>query len=1377
MASKVTIDVEARFVDHVSGGTGPAKKSIGDLGKESDKTKKKVDELSKKTAKPIFDADDNRFLKKIRAAEEKMRNLGHKKTAAVLDVIDKGTVKIGNLTNKVQAFARKTWQSVLKFKDSEALSTINKVTQAGQAFARKTWTSLVKVKDAALSPIKAIKNALFSIPTLIQTVIAATVVKKAIIEPINLADQYSGAKIGFSTLLGESEGQAMMDKIDAFAKKTPFKTSGVISNVQKMMAMGWDVERVIDDLETIGDAAAATGKGDAGLESITRALAEIRSKGKLSTQELNQLAGAGIKAKGYLAQGLGYGTSDEGLRKLAEDLEKGAIGANQAIDLILQGMEEFDGMMDRTANETVSGLKSQLEDVFEINIARRWGQGLQEGARRGIGSVVSLLDDAQDALEGFGDTVYEVGAKVSNWSANKLEGVVKKIQEVTGTYEFKNADLGKKISMLWKGVIKDPLKEWWNSGGKQKTAKAAEKMGKLIGSTLSTTLKAVFGMTDVLKEGGMDESAGASVAQSFAKGFVDNFDVSGITDKFVAAIKNVWNALPWWAKLYIGGRAVSGIGHMVGGISNFVGSAGFTSATNYLYGGLSSLGLLVAGGKSAAPFASQGATAGLGLATVGDLLLAYKGTTNLVDSAVHWKNGEKREAGADLVRGVGTWGGLLGGGAIGAKVGAGAGSIVGLPGTVVGGIAGALIGGIVGAFGGDYFARKIEAGKWDHEGLKKAIEDGDEEAANVEYEKALIANAKKFFGDIELTKAEIERLAEQVVWGDDLAKFEKFSSATQSALQNLQNMKSASEEADRWMWKASLGVKFNEDERESIQATIDEYINSAKTVLENKHYEFTTSVDLLMDVETEMGKAIIEGGNAFYLGEKTKLDELGTELSNVVSRALTDGVISTEDTLKIKIDGVEIELNEQEAINQLQAKISGITSKIAQAEADASKKLLEMKWGNGNLTKGSYDAFMEQSSGMAKSKIEALDTAKLSALTALEIMYPEGGAEYDEQYKALQEGYDQQLKSLTLEIMASNAKIINDAYTKKFGSGAASGMIQAARDINGGTYENADELSNHSLSLYLGVDEAKFEGETGDNVRLLIQSLADQLGLGLDGDALIYETVCGVKIWAEPEIVETANLLKSDFGVPDSQAYNIALLLTGDKEILKKIDTATLAEELGVPEDVAEDIIVKLKGTKDIEKRVKILEEDLLENDSIWADVVVNIRAKIGDVVSGVKKIFGGKNEKKFRGGIVGYSDGGMVRGGSQLIEVAEEGSPEMIIPLSSQRRGRALKLWAQAGNIMGVPGFARGGIVGGGQDEGIRFNGYSSNDSPSGGQTVQVDVGGITFEINVTGNDSQSIVEAIKAQASELAETVAGVLADSLGAQFENTPARGGVS
>lgn len=114
-----------------------------------------------------------------------------------------------------------------------------------------------------------------------------------------------------------------------------------------------------------------------------------------------------------------------------------------------------------------------------------------------------------------------------------------------------------------------------------------------------------------------------------------------------------------------------------------------------------------------------------------------------------------------------------------------------------------------------------------------------------------------------------------------------------------------------------------------------------------------------------------------------------------------------------------------------------------------------------------------------------------------------------------------------------------------------------------------------------------------------------------------------------------------------------------------------------------------------------------------------------------------------------------------------------MIIPLGSQRRERGLKLWEKAGQMLNVPGFARGGRTDGG-DEGLRYRGTGSVGDGGSGSNVEVNVGGVTVEIQMSGGDT-NIVEAIKAQGGEIAETVAGILADAFNAQFENTPVRGG--
>lgn len=369
--------------------------------------------------------------------------------------------------------------------DKAARSTDNWY-QKIKNIAGKVISVPVKIIDYATKPLRSLYNFATSLKGVLTGLFVGKGFNTLVSSPLGLADAYSRARIGFETLFqSASKAQKMMNEIDEFAIKTPFNTSNVISNIQKMMAYGWDASRMLSDMEIIGNAAAATGKGDQGLESIVYALSEIKSKGKLSTQELNQLASAGIKAKQYLAEGLGFGTDDAGMAKLAKAIEKGKVGANQAVDLILEGMKEFDGMMDKTANETVGGLKSQLEDLFEVNIARRWGQGLQDGAKRGLGTIASFLDENRGKLEAFGDQLYEIGETLSNWLADRAEKAIDSLLKVTNSAEFKNADLGGKFKIVWNEVVAEPFNAWWNGEGGTKFKAKAEEIGTSIGEWIA----------------------------------------------------------------------------------------------------------------------------------------------------------------------------------------------------------------------------------------------------------------------------------------------------------------------------------------------------------------------------------------------------------------------------------------------------------------------------------------------------------------------------------------------------------------------------------------------------------------------------------------------------------------------------------------------------------------------------------------------------------------------------------------------------------------------------------------------------------------------------------------------------------------------------
>ena len=284
---EVSITVEGRFEDNITPEVKDATEAIETLGKEAKEVQKVVNSVGKTKVKPAIDADTSRIDKKLNDTDKKIEKL--KKSASdslILKLRDQATDKIKKALDMAKNWSGKKYSALLEIRDSKALSSLKKISGYADNLMGKTWTTMVKIKDLATSPLRGIKNMLFSIQSVVMAITAGLAAKQLILNPISVADAYSSAKISFSTLLGESAGQQMMNDLDAFAKATPFNTTNVIGNAQKMLAMGWDAENIIADMEIIGNAAAATGKLDQGLESIVRALSQIKTKGKLSTEEL-----------------------------------------------------------------------------------------------------------------------------------------------------------------------------------------------------------------------------------------------------------------------------------------------------------------------------------------------------------------------------------------------------------------------------------------------------------------------------------------------------------------------------------------------------------------------------------------------------------------------------------------------------------------------------------------------------------------------------------------------------------------------------------------------------------------------------------------------------------------------------------------------------------------------------------------------------------------------------------------------------------------------------------------------------------------------------------------------------------------------------------
>lgn len=124
------------------------------------------------------------------------------------------------------------------------------------------------------------------------------------------------------------------------------------------------------------------------------------------------------------------------------------------------------------------------------------------------------------------------------------------------------------------------------------------------------------------------------------------------------------------------------------------------------------------------------------------------------------------------------------------------------------------------------------------------------------------------------------------------------------------------------------------------------------------------------------------------------------------------------------------------------------------------------------------------------------------------------------------------------------------------------------------------------------------------------------------------------------------------------------------------------------------------------------------------------------------------------------------------LYSLAEEGTPEMVIPLGSHRRDRGVDLWERAGHMLGVPGFFNGGIAGD-EHKAVGASRYALPEMDATGDvdnSVTMTFGDIVLQINGANGD---IIEELRARAAEAADVIAGEFVKVARARAQNSPRR----
>lgn len=748
----------------------------------------------------------------------------------------------------------------------------------------------------------------------------------------------------------------------------------------------------------------------------------------------------------------------------------GQEGMSGLLAIVNASDQEFESLTEQINNS--SGAAQKMADVMMDNLSGKFElfTGALDSMKMSLGEKFKPY--LIEALEWMTDKVPDVENALltaMNSFDHFVDNAKAKIDEFTATDEWKNADLFGKIEIAWDELVAEPFSDWWNGSGKLKVAGVARDIGTGIGSAISAGILALMGIdvSSVIDEG-------SSIGRQFAEGFSEGMsgvDVSAALGTMVSgAFSSAGKLLPGGTAPDIGSLlSAAAIAKIAGPLMSFgsgafkVGKGVYKSATGGvlkkiigsasvadelagigtmtgtgLAGGLAKIGANLGGASIASTgtglaLAGGGAVAG-GL--IGGAALISSGF-DAYDAYKAYKKGDTEKAKSSATSAGLTAGGALTGAAIGTAI---------LPG--VGTLIGAGVGGLAGWFGGnkvkeDYeeaaaaaenLEQKskyaLEGAKFDSKELKEAFDDTNVSAEQfgAMMQEATSNKIRDAFGDIKLTMQEIEEAAKQIVFADQADALDKFSTAAETADSSLTSLQSSVQTMDKLNWKASLGMKFDEGDISEYISAVDSMIESSKQYLEDKHYEATAAINLLIEPGNDVD--MISGLNQMYSDLQSKIESIGRDLKAKVNVALEDGVIT---------------LDEQAEITNLQNQITEITNQISQAETEASFQSLKIKYSGASLDADSFASLVTEIQANVQEAISQYDEGLEVSLTNLNLQLDDAKAKldageitidnYDEiktsiqnQIDALGEDYQAKITDLSVRVESFELQSIADAF-------------------------------------------------------------------------------------------------------------------------------------------------------------------------------------------------------------------------------------------------------------------------------------------------------------------------------------------------------------
>lgn len=179
---------------------------------------------------------------------------------------------------------------------------------------------------------------------------------------LNYLSQMENAEIGLKTLTGSAEvTKDVIAELQQFAVNTPFDFPGILQGTRRLIGMGMAADEAVSMMKATADAVAAAGGNAEALDGVILALGQIQARGKVSAEEMNQLAERGIPAWKILSETMGLPVSQ--LMKMSEE---GKLLAEDALPALQKGFQQSFGGASADMAQTFSGRLDNLIEQIQI---------------------------------------------------------------------------------------------------------------------------------------------------------------------------------------------------------------------------------------------------------------------------------------------------------------------------------------------------------------------------------------------------------------------------------------------------------------------------------------------------------------------------------------------------------------------------------------------------------------------------------------------------------------------------------------------------------------------------------------------------------------------------------------------------------------------------------------------------------------------------------------------------------------------------------------------------------------------------------------------------------------------------------------------------